>query len=441
MRDKRARSDEIFDAIGIGFGPSNLALAICAQEHGVHRAWRFFEQHPQIDWHPGLLFEGARMQISFLKDLVSLRNPASPFSFLSYAKARGRLEHFINLNQFRPTRLEYQDYLRWTASHFTDQVCYGTAVRRVTPVAGPTGAGLSRFRVEVEHLATQTSSVHFARNVVCAVGGRPRRLAHGADQAPGVVHASEFLLRFPALFPHRAQPYVFAVVGAGESAGEIAAYLLERYDRAQVHLVISGYALRCTDANPFVNEQFFRQSTDDFFHYSEAKRAALLQELHGTNNGAIHEDLLDQLYNTAYLDAVKGRQRLFLHTCARLQHVRAASDGLYATIADRFDGPSRTLRSDGVVLATGYERSLDAAMFGDVIPFLVKDAAGGVALTRSCRVQAAPELVAGLYSQGQGEGAFGLGDRLLSILPFRSQSIFDDIRASTPPSRTRSDSP
>jgi hypothetical protein len=43
MRDKRARSDEWFDATGIGFGPSNGAPARCAQEHGVHGAWQLFE--------------------------------------------------------------------------------------------------------------------------------------------------------------------------------------------------------------------------------------------------------------------------------------------------------------------------------------------------------------------------------------------------------------
>src|SRR5690606_15830497 len=138
-----------------------------------------------VQWHPGMMFDGARMQISFLKDLVTLRNPASPFTFLRYVQARGRLEQFVNLNQFRPTRLEYQDYLRWVAAQLPDQVRYGAAVRRVTPVAAPGGRELSRFRVEVEELATGRRSTWSARNVVCAAGGRPRA---APGQAPGVVH-------------------------------------------------------------------------------------------------------------------------------------------------------------------------------------------------------------------------------------------------------------
>ncbi|EUA32838.1 L-lysine 6-monooxygenase family protein [Mycobacterium xenopi 3993] len=80
------------------------------------------------------MLEGARMQISFLKDLATLRNPASRYTFLQYAKARGRLEQFVNINEFRPTRLEYNDYLKWVAESFADRVRYGAVVTAVVPL-------------------------------------------------------------------------------------------------------------------------------------------------------------------------------------------------------------------------------------------------------------------------------------------------------------------
>src|SRR5581483_10624347 len=89
------------DVFGVGFGPSNLALAIALAEHNARRpdralTARFAERQERFGWHRGMLIEDATMQVSFLKDLVTPRNPVSPFSFLTYLHARGRLIDFIN---------------------------------------------------------------------------------------------------------------------------------------------------------------------------------------------------------------------------------------------------------------------------------------------------------------------------------------------------------
>ena len=86
----------IYDAIGVGFGPSNLALAIALDEatrrRGRSFTTRFIEKQARFAWHGGMLLPGSDMQISFLKDLVLLRDPTSRFTFLNYLHARGRLE-------------------------------------------------------------------------------------------------------------------------------------------------------------------------------------------------------------------------------------------------------------------------------------------------------------------------------------------------------------
>src|SRR5689334_3179102 len=105
------------DVIGIGFGPSNLALAIAVTEHNESASGavpvraRFVERQPAFGWHRGMLLDDATMQVSFLKDLVTLRNPASRFTFLAYLHERGRLVDFINHKSLFPLRLEFHDYL------------------------------------------------------------------------------------------------------------------------------------------------------------------------------------------------------------------------------------------------------------------------------------------------------------------------------------------
>ena len=105
----------LHDLIGVGFGPSNLALAIALQElsqsHGKAIDALFMDKQEHYRWHGDTLSSQSELQISFLKDLVSLRNPTSPYSFVNYLKQQGRLVDFVNLGTFYPCRLEYNDYL------------------------------------------------------------------------------------------------------------------------------------------------------------------------------------------------------------------------------------------------------------------------------------------------------------------------------------------
>src|SRR5688572_28554058 len=130
----------IHDLIGIGFGPSNVAMAIALSEHNARVGGEeavtahFFEQQPRFGWHRGMLIDDATMQVSFLKDLVTLRNPASEFSFLCYLKSKGRLVDFINHKQLFPSRVEFHDYLQWAAERVTGYAEYDREVTAVRPV-------------------------------------------------------------------------------------------------------------------------------------------------------------------------------------------------------------------------------------------------------------------------------------------------------------------
>ncbi|MBY0397532.1 MAG: lysine N(6)-hydroxylase/L-ornithine N(5)-oxygenase family protein, partial [Thermoleophilia bacterium] len=125
------------DIIGIGFGPANLSLAIALRDamgDGPPRpSLRFIERQERFGWHRAMMLPGADMQISFVKDLVSLRDPTSPFSFLNYLHVKGRLSTFLNLKTFNPSRVEYNDYLAWAADQFSDVVAYGDIVDSVRP--------------------------------------------------------------------------------------------------------------------------------------------------------------------------------------------------------------------------------------------------------------------------------------------------------------------
>ncbi len=108
---------DVYDLVCVGFGPASLAIAVAlhdALEAGTLRAAPrvlFLEQQSRFSWHAGMLLPGAKMQISFLKDLSTLRDPTSQFTFLNYLHQQGRLVEFTNLGTFLPARAEYEDYL------------------------------------------------------------------------------------------------------------------------------------------------------------------------------------------------------------------------------------------------------------------------------------------------------------------------------------------
>ena len=106
---ERYDDDEVHDLICVGFGPASLAIAVAlhdALEDGipnlrtVQPKVRFLERQQQFSWHAGMLLPGAKMQISFLKDLATLRNPRSQFTFLNYLYTNSRLVQFSNLGTF-----------------------------------------------------------------------------------------------------------------------------------------------------------------------------------------------------------------------------------------------------------------------------------------------------------------------------------------------------
>ncbi|MDQ1721079.1 MAG: L-ornithine N5-monooxygenase, partial [Pseudonocardiales bacterium] len=110
------------EVLAIGAGPANLALGVALEELApdVARETLIIEQHDTVVWQRGLLLPWSQSQVSFLKDLVTRRNPRSKFSFVNFLHATDRLDDFINLGSFTPYRMEISDYLSWVARNLSD---------------------------------------------------------------------------------------------------------------------------------------------------------------------------------------------------------------------------------------------------------------------------------------------------------------------------------
>ncbi|HKN55301.1 MAG TPA: SidA/IucD/PvdA family monooxygenase, partial [Amycolatopsis sp.] len=306
----------VYDVVGVGFGPSNLALAIAVAEHNATASEpvtaHFLERQPRFGWHRGMLIDTATMQVSFMKDLVTMRNPTSEFSFLNYLHQRDRLADFINHKNLFPLRAEFHDYFEWAAGKVDDLVSYGTEVVSIRPVFD--GDEIVYFDVE----ATGGVSLR-ARNLVLGTGLRPS-LPDGVVPGPRIWHNTELLHRVEPL--RGTGPHRFVVVGAGQSAAEVAALLHDEFPAAEVCAVFARYGYSPADDSAFANRIFDPEAVDRFYAAGEPVKERLMRYHGATNYSAVDIDLIDELYRRVYREKVLGVERLRLFNVSRPVDVR-----------------------------------------------------------------------------------------------------------------------
>ncbi|WP_018223540.1 lysine N(6)-hydroxylase/L-ornithine N(5)-oxygenase family protein [Salinispora pacifica] len=416
----------IHDLIGIGFGPSNLAMAIALNEHNARVGRQeavtahFFEQQPRFGWHRGMLIDDATMQVSFLKDLVTLRNPPSEYSFLCYLRDKGRLIDFVNHKTLFPLRVEFHDYFEWAAAKVDDMVSYGHEVLTVEPVV--------RDEV-VEYLDVTARSgdevvVHRARNLVVSTGLRPV-MPEGVEPTERIWHSSELLTKVDGL--EGTNPSRFVVVGAGQSAAENVAYLHRRFPEAEICAVFSRYGYSPADDSSFANRIFDPQAVDEYFTAPDEVKHRLMDYHGNTNYSVVDIDLIEDLYRQSYQEKVLGTERLRFLNVSRLTHVEETPDGVHVTVRSLATGEEHGLDADVVVYATGYRPADGLGPLGAVADRCHRDDQGRVRVERDYRVATDPELRCGIYLQGDTEHTHGITSSLLSNTAIRVGEILESI--------------
>jgi L-ornithine N5-oxygenase len=429
--------DGTYDVVGVGFGPSNLALAVAVTEHNARVgpdeavSARFVERQPAFGWHRGMLLHDATMQVSFLKDLVTLRNPASEFTFLAYLHERGRLIDFINHKNLFPLRVEFHDYLEWAAAKVSHLVAWGADVVTCEPVrvSGTAAGGVVTAADVTARTAEGGREVLRARNVVLGTGLVPR-LPDGVTRSERVWHNHELLPRVEALLARDGQdvaPSRFVVVGAGQSAAEVTAFLHERFATAEVCSVFARYGYSPADDSPFANRIFDPAAVDEFFDSPDGVRQQLLAYHGNTNYSVVDTDLIEALYRRAYAERVAGGERLrFLHA-SRVVEVAEDAGGVRATVEALTSGRRTVLEADAVVYATGYRPPDPFPVLGGLAPLCLRDAGGRPDLDRDYRLRSSDELDCGVYLQGGTEHTHGLSSSLLSNAAVRAGEILDSM--------------
>ncbi|GAA5902510.1 hypothetical protein JCM6882_002771 [Rhodosporidiobolus microsporus] len=447
-------TSEIFDLLTVGFGPASLAIAIALAEHNsnapcpaqptysslgglqdalgfdsrqaaAHETAQregvsseggrerrtmkvgFVEKHERFRWHPGMMIEGSTMQISFLKDLATLRNPQSAYTFLSYLASfsPSRLVSFVSLSTFTPSRREFADYLQWCAEKVgkeTEQqggtISYGEEVVAVEALrqdelpAGEEG-DVRILRVTSRKTATGEVLHRLTRNLVVSTGGSPRMPPQLSTpdlaSSPRILHTSSFVERIDSILssvlssPPSTRPLRFAVVGAGQSSAECFLALRSRLaavlprntttQRPQIDMLFRSSSLRPTDEGAFSNEVFDPAMSQAMFRLEEGHRRRVLAEAKATNYSIVNPKKLEELYEAMYAqkleEDIAARSsssasnltldpRLNLKPFSELvaASVNPSSTAITLTLHNPILSETREVEYDAVICGTGYDR-------------------------------------------------------------------------------------
>ncbi|KUO22768.1 lysine N(6)-hydroxylase/L-ornithine N(5)-oxygenase family protein [Streptomyces dysideae] len=438
----RQEPDAPRDLVGIGIGPFNLSLAALAHPLPALDT-AFYEQRPAFDWHPGLLIDGATIQVPFLADLVTLADPTSPWTFLNYLKTRHRLFPFYFAERFHIQRAEYDAYCRWVSEnlpglHFGHQV---DAVR-FNPERDV-------FEVDFTQLDTggeaEALGRTYTRNIVLGIGTEPYvpdplKPLVDAPAVP-VIHAADYLTHRATLL---AADHI-TVIGSGQSGAEIFLDLLRHRPagRERLHWLGRTEAFAPMEYSKLGLEHFTPDYTRYFHALPEGVRDRLATTQWQLHKGidtdtitAIHSELYRRTLNGGWPDATLT-PGVRVRTAGRI-----ATTKIELHLEHAQQNTRSRLTTDAVVLATGYrERPLDRILAG-LDPYLRRDSRERPRVDDQYRLIMDPSVTGTgchVYVQNAERHTHGIGTPDLGLAAWRSATILNALTGQNPyplPTRT-----
>jgi L-ornithine N5-monooxygenase len=409
------------DVLMIGAGPGNLALAVAIEESGalqLAESTLMLEQYPDVKWQRNLLLPWARSQVSFLKDLVTLRNPQSRFSFLNYLHEQGQLDDFVNLSTFNPYRWQLSAYQQWVADSLEHvRIRFNARTERIDPRYAEDGA-TNGWTVTLSNGDTIS-----CRDLVVGTG----RDAHIPEvfrdlPADRVVHSTQYSTRVTQLAPTE-RPLRPVVIGGAQSAAEMFMALHQDIPNCQPTMIMRSIGLQNYQTSKFVNELFYPSFVDEFYNMSPETRMQVLDEMHMTNYAGLAPPFQDEIYAMLYQQKMLGQQRSAVRPMTEVVGARMDHDEVLLDLRDRKSGKIEPLRCDVVFLGTGYDPRM---------PAMVCDLADRVGLadinvSRRYRVDLGDSAWGAIYLQGVNEQTHGIADSLISVLAHRARDITEDL--------------
>jgi lysine N6-hydroxylase len=344
-------NNKVYDFAAIGVGPFNLGLACLTQPladlNGI-----FLDKRKDFNWHPGMLLQDTTLQVPFMADLVTLADPASPFSFLNYLKEQGRIYSFYIREHFKMQRIEYNQYCQWAITKLPN-IWFNTEVQQIQ--YDEQG---KYYVVKCASAATGTVKTVKAKKLVLGTGTVPYIPSFCKEHMDKVVHSSAYLHQKRTLQAKRS----ITIIGSGQSAAEIYYDLLQDIDTYgyELHWITRSPRFFPLEYSKLTLEMTSPEYVDYFYNLPPAKRDQLIKNQGHLYKG-INIDLIGNIFDLLYTKRLQSDIKVSLRTNSALKKItspEAGQEGLELEFYQEEQEQYYKHNTEGLVLATGYYYSM-----------------------------------------------------------------------------------
>jgi L-ornithine N5-monooxygenase len=424
MLQNLPENDDIYDFIAVGAGPANLSLAIQSTEAEEGRAnrWLILEKESEVRWHAGMLLPGSRLDTHFVKDLITLTNPTSSFTFLNYLCEQNRIEDFLNCGNTSPFRADFDRYIQWVSSRLGDRISNSSEVVSVD---------IDENGDYLVHSASAAGEVKIyrTRNVVVGVGFKPRAICGLDLDHPRVIHSSDFLGKISRTKDFDVPSNVL-VVGGGQSAAE----LLNHLHMSTPHSItgiVSDFGLMAKEGTAFINESYNGRFVDRFHDMTAAMRQWFVAQRRNMNYGVVDSALIDELYNNCYYSANFEDRAIEFLQFSKVVEATTADDGVNVRIENRETGEAYDRQFDYVVLACGYDATYPFRFLHSINTQQDASSLPRPVVNRDYSVDQGDDsqAIGKVYLNGGVSYSHGPAGDVLSVIAYRARDILTSIEA------------
>lgn len=290
-----------------------------------------------------MLLEDAYLQIHFLKDLVSLADPTSTYSFVNFLFSHGYIHAFLNRKTNIIHRMEFLQYMQWVAEKLRDNLSFSSRVIDVKYIG-------SAF-----HCFTK-NEVYISKNIVVGTGTQPV-IPECCKKHLGkyFFHNHKFKDDISGIDLLNKR---VTVIGGGQSGAEVVFYLLKEHPQIMNIVWLSKRInFQSLDDSCFSNEFHCPNYVSYFYGLSDhSHKHGLLKDQVLTSDG-ITQEFADRLYNMIYHMKYIKKSNLDIELLPNheLRNVFKSDTRYNLEIVDISLGVIKNIATDIVILATGYE--------------------------------------------------------------------------------------
>ena len=394
---------------GIGAGPFNLSVA-ALMEKVPDVSYALFDKKKSFHWHPGLMLQGARLQTSWMKDLVTPVDPTSPYSFLKFLVDHGRFYAFINAEQAAISRQEFAQYLEWVAAQLP-QVNFNAHVREIDYKQGRFWLRFDDRILSADHLCLGTGTQPFVPEF--AVPHLGQQIFHGGS-----------ILNSQRNFAGKR----VVVVGGGQTGAEVFLELIsERWGECESVAWLSRRGnFDQLDEAPFTNDLFTPGYVQHFLSLNRQQKRELVARQKLASDG-ISPSTLQEIYQSLYqIQIVQGRNKGYALLPSRELVAMQNQHSHYALQVVHHQQADEWLDADVVIFCTGFKTVIP----GCLEPLLDRvgwEEDGLLAMQDNYQVRWEHGQQNHIYAVNASRHHHGIVDPQTSLMAWRSANIVNDL--------------